>query len=93
MAYVLIEPNAEVQAHWGFYVQEIVKHHGIYAKKLDNAKIEKVWLKKAGDHHWFYQFHIKSGHVLHHHHFTVLGESLNGAHRIINIVEGHNTLF
>ncbi len=93
MVYVLIEPTPEVQAYWGHYVQLIVQSHGIWAKKLDNAKIEKVWVNKDAPNHCFYQFHIKSGHALNHHHFTVLGESHNGHHKIINIVEGHNTLF
>lgn len=72
---------------------EIGKHHHHWANKLENAHIEKVWAYVAGPHEVFYQFHIKSGHFPHHHHFTLLAEVKHGVHRIINIVEGHNTLF
>lgn len=93
MSFEVIQITPEVNGHWGLYVEEINKHHHHWHAKLENAHIEKVWKRHIGHHHWVYQFHIKSGHFPHHHHFTVLAESQNGFHRIVNIVEGHNTIF
>ena len=93
MSYVIIEVNPDIQGHWGFFDVEIRKHHHHWAHHLDNAHIEKVWANFVAPGHVLYQFHIKSGHFPHHHHFSVLAEAHNGHFRIINIVEGHNTLF
>ena len=93
MNYVVVELTPNIHEHWGFFVAEIHKHHHHWVQKLENAVIEKVWAYFAVPGHIFYQFHIKSGHFPHHHHFSVLAETQNGHFRVINIVEGHNTLF
>ena len=93
MSYVVVEVNADINVHWGALVLEIQKHHHGWAGKLENAHIDKVFEFVKGPGHVFYQFHIKSGHFPHHHQFTVLAETHHGHYTVLNIVEGHNTLF
>lgn len=93
MSYVVVEVNPDVIAHWGFLQEQIRHHHHHWAHKLQNAEITEAMINFVGPYHSFIQLKIKSGHFPHHHHFTVLGEALNGMYRIINIAEGHDSIF
>lgn len=92
MPYAEIVIDADVTLHW----QQIVvvgKHHPILHAQLENVTLEKVWADRIGHHDVLYQFHIKTGHFPHHHHFTVLAEVRGGHAKIINVEEGSKTLF
>jgi hypothetical protein len=93
MPFIEIQPDFEVRGHWDIYVEQIKHHHHEWREKLEKVEIEKVWVDRVNHHEWVYQFQCKSGHFPHHHHFTVLAETRHGHHKILNIVEGHDTLF
>lgn len=62
-------------------------------RQLENPHIETLWCDKIGHHDWLYQAHIKTGHLGNHHHFTVLWEVRGDHAKLIDISEGHKTLF
>lgn len=72
---------------------QIHKHHHAWQHKLENVEIDKVWIKRIGMVHFFYQFHIKSAHNPDHNHLTVLVEEIDKKFKVWDIQEGHKILF
>lgn len=76
MVYEIIVIDDQVNHHYK-KIDHILKHK--LGEKYSNPHIEKVWRDKIGHHDYLYQAHIKTGHIPHHHHFTVLYE-IKGQH-------------
>ena len=93
MPYHKIEIDVHVQTHWERFLQELLHHHHHLKHQLENPIIEHVWADRIHHHEVLYQFHIKTGHFPHHHHFTILCDVKHDHFKIVNVQEGHQTLF
>lgn len=94
MNYEIVEVDEHVLGHFKLIEVDLAKRIG--HKKFENPEIEKAWHHRAGthgQHEWFYQVHIKTGHLGDHHHYTVLFEVKHGHGKVIDVHEGHKTLF
>jgi hypothetical protein len=90
MGYTEIQVDVTVHEHFNLALPHIPHK---WAEKFSNPIIEKVWADRINHHEVLYQVHVKTGHFPHHHHFTVLFEVRHGHVKVLNVVEGHNTLF
>lgn len=67
-------------------------------EKYSNPHIENVWVDKINHNTEIFWVHIKTGKMLHHHHFTVVFEAIHHHHnkyeyRLIDVHEGHKSFF
>lgn len=92
MVYVEVSFDVSAQGDWNHTLGALHSHHH-HQGNFDNATVEKVWADRINNHEVLYQFHIKTGHFPSHKHFTVLAEVRHGHVKVLNVQEGHNTLF
>lgn len=90
MGYEIITVTPEVQAHFTLVIPHV--EHKIPGK-FQNPHIEKIWANRLGPHNVLYQVHVKTGHLGNHHHYSVLFDVHNGNIKLLDVHEGHKTLF